>query len=224
VGNLGRGGAHTKRQERRRSTHCAGPGTTYQSGQSISWSRSARNGSWRPGGFAHDSWAGLTPGEAFPLPRWNVSTAKQGIQRLRACRSARQLVNVEIAGQFRPPRQPVFGKAKTDEPPLRRDSCFSSNLNQTAQLLPALPQLCPQRQEERPSPMSGDTFAGRGEEPVAARQAPPAGAKFPSLESPGQDHGARPGTGFVIKQTMATSSPITMFIDGLRSADISGQF
>jgi len=126
VGNW-KGGAFTDDKDGA-FTHCSA-GATYDSGIFFMVAIAA-NGSWRLG-FAHDNWR-LTPGQAFPLtltfdgqPPFNVYGMPLGAK----------LVNVELPmnsaliNQFRKARQmSAFAEGHL----------FQFNLNQTAQLLPAL--------------------------------------------------------------------------------------
>ena len=126
VGNW-QGGAFTN-DKNGAFSHCSA-GTTYQSGIYFMVSI-AENGSWRLG-FAHDSWR-LTPGEAFPLaltfdgqPVFNVYGMPVGAQLV----SVDMPVNSALINQFRKARQmSAFAQGQL----------FQFNLNQTAQLLPAL--------------------------------------------------------------------------------------
>ncbi|QOZ22722.1 S1C family serine protease [Bradyrhizobium sp. CCBAU 51753] len=126
VGNW-QGGAFTN-DNNGAFTHCSA-GTTYQSGIFFMVSI-AENGSWRLG-FSHESWR-LTPGEAFPLtltfdgqPAFNVYGMPLGAKLV----SVEMPVNSALVNQFRKARQMTA---------FAQGQLFQFNLNQTAQLLPAL--------------------------------------------------------------------------------------
>jgi hypothetical protein len=126
VGNW-QGGAYTN-DKNGAFTHCAA-GTTYQSGIHFVVSI-GENGSWRLG-FAHDSWR-LTPGEAFPLA---LTFDGQQPFNVYGMPIGAQLVNVEMPVNSSLVNQ--FRKAKTMTA-FAQGQLFQFNLNQTAQLLPAL--------------------------------------------------------------------------------------
>ena len=88
------------------------------------------NGSWRLG-FAHDSWR-LVPGEAFPLA---LTFDGQQAFNVYGMPIGAQLVNVEMPVNSSLVSQ--FRKAKTMTA-FAQGQLFQFNLNQTAQLLPAL--------------------------------------------------------------------------------------
>ncbi|MBR0794265.1 trypsin-like peptidase domain-containing protein [Bradyrhizobium jicamae] len=165
-------------------SHCSA-GSTYQSGIYFMVSI-AENGSWRLG-FAHESWR-LTPGEAFPLtltfdgqPAFNVYGMPLG-ERLVIVEMP---VNSSLINQFRKARQmSAFAQGHL----------FQFNLNQTAQLLPALLNCVMSVRK------SG--IANAGEFAVAAK---PAAAPPPQQTAPSST--AKPqarfgtGTGFVVSSS-----------------------
>jgi S1-C subfamily serine protease len=178
VGNW-QGGAYTN-DKNGAFSHCAA-GTTYASGIYFVVSI-GENGSWRLG-FAHDSWR-LTPSEAFPLrltfdggQAFNVYAMPIGAQ----------LVNVEmptnsaLINQFRKARvMTAFAQGQL----------FQFNLNQTAQLLPALLNCVVS--------VKKNGLANAGEFAVAL---PKPAASAPPAPNPAPKQGksiAQTGTGFVI--------------------------
>ncbi|MGY3694793.1 S1-C subfamily serine protease [Bradyrhizobium sp. USDA 3240] len=177
VGNW-KGGAFTD-DKSGAFTHCSA-GSTYQSGIFFMVAVAA-NGSWRPG-LAHDSWR-LTPGEAFPLaltfdgqPAFNVYGMPLG----------EKLVNVEmpvnsaLINQFRKARQMTA---------FAQGQLFQFNLNQTAQLLPALLNCVVS--------VKKNGVASAGEFAVATKPAaaPPQAAPNPP---PQKQAKSGTGTGFVV--------------------------
>lgn len=126
VGNW-KGGAFTD-DKNGAFTHCSA-GSAYQNGIYFMVAI-AENGSWRLG-FAHDNWR-LTPGEAFPLaltfdgqPAFNVYGLPLGTRLV----NVEMPVNSALINQFRKARQMTA---------FAQGQLFQFNLNQTAQLLPAL--------------------------------------------------------------------------------------
>jgi len=183
VGNW-QGGAYTN-DNSGAFTHCAA-GTTYQSGIYFVVSI-GENGSWRLG-FAHEGWR-LTAGEAFPLaltfdgqPAFNVQGMPIGAK----------LVNVELPlnssliGQFR--------KAKVMTA-FAQGQLFQFNLNQTAQLLPALLN-CVVSVKKSGVANAGEFAAAP---PKVAAAAPPEAGSNPPPSKPGKTGSqTSSGTGFVI--------------------------
>ncbi|WP_375785761.1 S1C family serine protease [Bradyrhizobium sp. Pha-3] len=182
VGNW-KGGAFTD-DKSGAFTHCSA-GTVYQSGIYFVVAITA-TGSWRLG-FAHDSWR-LTPGEAFPLaltfdgqPTFNVYGMPLGTQ----------LVNVEmpvtsnLINQFRKARQMTA---------FAQGQLFQYNLNQTAQLLPALLNCVVS--------VKKNGVANAGEFAVATKPAaaPPQRAAAPSAP-PAKQARSGTGTGFVVSDS-----------------------
>ncbi|PDT72446.1 trypsin-like peptidase domain-containing protein [Bradyrhizobium sp. C9] len=180
VGNW-KGGAFTD-DKSGAFTHCSA-GSTYQSGIFFMVAVAA-NGSWRLG-LAHDSWR-LTPGEAFPLaltfdgqPAFNVYGMPLG----------EKLVNVEmpvnsaLINQFRKARQMTA---------FAQGQLFQFNLNQTAQLLPALLNCVVS--------VKKNGVAGAGEFAVATKPAaaPPQAAPNPP---PAKQAKSGTGTGFVVSSS-----------------------
>ncbi|MBR0935878.1 S1C family serine protease [Bradyrhizobium jicamae] len=165
-------------------SHCSA-GSTYQSGIYFMVSI-AENGSWRLG-FAHESWR-LTPGEAFPLtltfdgqPAFNVYGMPLG-ERLVIVEMP---VNSSLINQFRKARQmSAFAQGQL----------FQFNLNQTAQLLPALLNCVMSVRK------SG--IANAGEFAVAAKPAaaPPPQQTAPSSTAKPQARSGT-GTGFVVSSS-----------------------
>ncbi|WP_349631178.1 S1C family serine protease [Bradyrhizobium jicamae] len=178
------GGAYTN-DKNGAFTHCSA-GTSYQSGIYFAVSI-GENGGWQLG-FAHDSWR-LTPGEAFPLtltfdgqPAFNVYGRPL----------AEKLVAVDLpvtsalVTQFRKARQmSAFAQGQL----------FQFNLDQTAQLLPALLNCV--------MTVKKNGVANAGEFAVAAKPAaaPPSQAT-PDASPKGQrKSGGGFGTGFVISNS-----------------------
>jgi S1-C subfamily serine protease len=182
VGNW-QGGAYTN-DKNGAFSHCAA-GTTYQSGVHFVVSI-AENGSWRLG-FAHDSWR-LTPGEAFPL---TLTFDGQQPFNVYGMPIGAQLVNVEMPATSSLVSQ--FRKAKVMTV-FAQGQLFQFNLNQTAQLLPALANCVVS--------VKKNGLANAGEFAVAAKPvaAPPQAAPNPPPKSaPKQGKTvAQTGTGFVI--------------------------
>ncbi|MCA6126232.1 trypsin-like peptidase domain-containing protein [Bradyrhizobium sp. WSM 1704] len=182
VGNW-QGGAYTN-DKNGAFTHCSA-GTSYQSGIFFMMSI-AENGSWRLG-FAHESWR-LTAGEAFPLaltfdgaPAFNVYGMPLGAQLV----SVELPVNSALVTQFRKARQMTA---------FAQGQLFYFNLNQTAQLLPALLNCV--------VTVKKNGIANAGEFAVAAK--PAAAAPPPQQAAPGppqkQARGGT-GTGFVVSSS-----------------------
>jgi S1-C subfamily serine protease len=202
VGNW-QGGAYTN-DKNGAFTHCAA-GTSYQSGIYFMVSI-GENGSWRLG-FAHESWR-LTAGEAFPLaltfdgqPAFNVQGMPLGTQ----------IVNVELPVNSALINQ--FRKAKVMTA-FAQGQLFQFNLNQTAQLLPALLNCV--------VTVKKNGVANAGEFAVAAKPAA-AAASAPAQNSPSSKPGrtmSQIGTGFVISSNghVVTNHHV---IDGC-IGDISG--
>ena len=183
VGNW-QGGAYTN-DKNGAFTHCSA-GTSYQSGIFFMVSI-AENGSWRLG-FAHDSWR-LTPGEAFPLaltfdvqPAFNVYGMPLGAQLV----SVEMPVNSSLVNQFRKARQMTA---------FAQGQLFYFNLNQTAQLLPALLNCVVS--------VKKNGVAGAGEFAVAAK--PAAAAPPPQQQAapgpPQKQARGGTGTGFVVSSS-----------------------
>jgi len=202
VGNW-QGGAYTN-DKSGAFTHCAA-GTTYQSGIYFVVSI-GENGTWRLG-FAHESWR-LTAGEAFPLaltfdgqPAFNVQGMPIGAQLV----NVEMPVNSALIAQFR--------KAKVMTA-FAQGQLFQFNLNQTAQLLPALLN-CVVSVKKNGVSNAGE-FAVAPAKPAAVAAAPPQNAP-PS--KPGRAV-AQSGTGFVISSNghIVTNQHV---IDGC-VGDISG--
>jgi len=178
VGNW-KGGAYTNDQSGA-FTHCAA-GSSYQSGIYFMVSIGA-NGSWRLG-FSHESWR-LTPGEAFPLaltfdgqPAFNVYGMPIGAQLVRV----ELPVNSALVNQFRKARQMTA---------FAQGQLFQFNLNQTAQLLPALLN-CVMSVKKNGVAKAGEfavTAKPAAAPPQAASAAPPKQGKA----------GTQTGTGFVV--------------------------
>jgi S1-C subfamily serine protease len=178
VGNW-QGGAYTN-DKNGAFTHCAA-GTTYQSGIHFVVSI-GENGSWRLG-FAHDSWR-LTPGEAFPLA---LTFDGQQPFNVYGMPIGAQLVNVEMPVNSSLVNQ--FRKAKTMTA-FAQGQLFQFNLNQTAQLLPALLNCV--------LSVKKNGVANVGEFAVAAK---PVAAAPPAQNSPASKPGktmSQTGTGYVI--------------------------
>ncbi|MES5488077.1 trypsin-like peptidase domain-containing protein [Bradyrhizobium sp. INPA03-11B] len=178
VGNW-KGGAFTNDKDGA-FTHCSA-GTTYQSGIFFMVAI-ANNGSWRLG-FAHESWR-LTPGEAFPLaltfdgqPAFNVYGMPLGTQLV----NVEMPVNSALINQFRKARQMTA---------FAQGQLFQFNLNQTAQLLPALLNCVVS--------VKKNGVASAGEFALAAKPAA-AAAPSPAAPSPPQKQAkSGTGTGFVV--------------------------
>lgn len=180
VGNW-KGGAFTD-DKSGAFTHCSA-GSVYQSGIYFVVAITA-TGSWRLG-FAHESWR-LSPGEAFPLaltfdgqPAFNVYGMPLG----------EKLVNIEmpvtsnLINQFRKARQMTA---------FAQGQLFQFNLNQTAQLLPALLNCVVS--------VKKNGVAGAGEFAVATKPeaAPPQAAASPP---PQKQAKSGTGTGFVVSSS-----------------------
>ena len=183
VGNW-QGGAYTN-DKNGAFTHCSA-GTSYQSGIFFMVSI-AQNGSWRLG-FAHDSWR-LTPGEAFPLaltfdgqPAVNVYGMPLGAQLV----SVEMPVNSTLVNQFRKARQMTA---------FAQGQLFYFNLNQTAQLLPALLNCVVS--------VKKNGVAGAGEFAVAAKPvaATPPPQQQPAPSPPAKQARGGTGTGFVVSSS-----------------------
>ena len=180
VGNW-QGGAYTN-DKNGAFTHCAA-GTTYQSGIYFMVSI-GENGTWRLG-FAHESWR-LTPGEAFPLaltfdgqPAFNVYGMPIGAQ----------LVNVEMPTNSALINQ--FRKAKVMTA-FAQGQLFQFNLNQTAQLLPALLNCVISVKK------NGLSNAGEFAVALAKPAAPAPAAPSPTTSPKPSKTVGQTGTGFVI--------------------------
>ncbi|MCP1847920.1 MULTISPECIES: S1C family serine protease [unclassified Bradyrhizobium] len=181
VGNW-KGGAFTN-DKNGAFTHCSAS-TTYQSGIFFMVSI-AENGSWRLG-FAHDSWR-LTPGEAFPLaltfdgqPAFNVYGMPLGTQLV----NVEMPVNSSLINQFRKARQMTA---------FAQGQLFQFNLNQTAQLLPALLNCVVS--------VKKNGVSNAGEFAVATKPAaPPQQAAAPSAP-PAKQARSGTGTGFVVSSS-----------------------
>src|SRR3954453_17398697 len=126
VGNW-RGGAYTN-DKTGVFSHCAA-GAVYDSGISFVVSIGEDSG-WRLG-FAHESWQ-LTTGEAFPLA---LTFDGQPAIHVQGMPLRAHLVNVQLPTNSSLISQ--FRKAKTMTA-FAQGQLFQFNLNQTAQLLPAL--------------------------------------------------------------------------------------
>ncbi|MGY2809897.1 S1C family serine protease [Bradyrhizobium sp. USDA 4506] len=182
VGNW-KGGAFTN-DKNGAFTHCSA-GTTYQSGIFFMVSI-AENGSWRLG-FAHDSWR-LTPGEAFPLaltfdgqPAFNVYGMPLGTQLV----NVEMPVNSSLINQFRKARQMTA---------FAQGQLFQFNLNQTAQLLPALLNCVVSVKK------NGVSNAGEFAVATKPAAAPPQQAAAPSAP-PAKQARSGTGTGFVVSSS-----------------------
>lgn len=182
VGNW-KGGAFTN-DKNGAFTHCSA-GTTYQSGIFFMVSI-AENGSWRLG-FAHESWR-LTAGEAFPLaltfdghPAFNVYGLPLGTQLV----NVEMPVNSALINQFRKARQMTA---------FAQGQLFQFNLNQTAQLLPALLNCVVS--------VKKNGVANAGEFAVATKPAaaPPQQAAAPNAP-PAKQARSGTGTGFVVSDS-----------------------
>ena len=179
VGNW-KGGAYTSDQNGA-FTHCSA-GAIYDSGIFFMVSI-AENGSWRLG-FAHDSWH-LTPGQAFPLtltfdgqPAFNVYGMPFGAQLI----SVEMPVNSALINQFRKARQMTA---------FAQGHLFRFNLNQTAQLLPALANCV--------VTVKKNGVANAGEFAVAAKpSAAPSEPQQPAPSPPSKQAKGGTGTGFVV--------------------------
>src|ERR1700736_1363894 len=197
------GGAYTN-DKSGAFTHCAA-GTTYQSGIYFVVSIGEK-GTWRLG-FAHESWR-LTPGEAFPLartfdgqPAFNVQVMPIGAQLV----NVEMPVNSALIAQFR--------KAKVMTA-FAQGQLFQFNLNQTAQLLPALLNCVVSVKKNGVS--SAGEFAVAPPKPAATASAVPAA---PAAPKPGRAV-AQTGTGFVVSSNghVVTNQHV---VDGC-VGDISG--
>ena len=179
VGNW-QGGAYTN-DKNGAFTHCAA-GTTYQSGIYFVVSI-GENGTWRLG-FAHESWR-LTAGEAFPLA---LTFDGQAVFNVHGMPIGAQLVNVEMPVNSALVAQ--FRKAKVMTA-FAQGQLFQFNLNQTAQLLPALLNCVVSVKKNGVSNAGEFAVAPK---PAAAAAAPPPNS---SPSKPGKAV-AQSGTGFVI--------------------------
>jgi S1-C subfamily serine protease len=181
VGNW-QGGAYTN-DKNGAFTHCSA-GTSYQSGIFFMVSI-AENGSWRLG-FAHESWR-LTPGEAFPLaltfdgqPSFNVYGMPLGAQLV----SVELPVNSALVNQFREARQMTA---------FAQGQLFYFNMNQTAQLLPALLNCV--------VTVKKNGVAKAGEFAVAAKPAAAAPQQPATPNPPAKQARGGTGTGFVVSSS-----------------------
>ncbi|MFB9262328.1 S1C family serine protease [Bradyrhizobium erythrophlei] len=183
VGNW-QGGAYTN-DKNGAFTHCSAV-TAYQNGVYFSVSIAA-NGNWWLG-FAHDNWR-LTPGQAFPLaltfdaqPAFNV----YGMPRDAQIVSVDLPVNSTLINQFRKARQMTA---------FAQGQLLQFNLNQTAQMLPALLN-CVATVKKNGVANAGE-FAVAAKPATAAPTSPPSSA--PPSASPKQSKsGTQTGTGFVV--------------------------
>jgi S1-C subfamily serine protease len=205
IGNW-QGGAYTN-DKNGAFTHCAA-GTTYQSGIYFVVSI-GENGSWQLG-FAHESWR-LTAGEAFPLaltfdgqPSFNVYGMPIGAQLVQV----EMPLNSALIGQFR--------KAKVMTA-FAQGQLFQFNLNQTAQLLPALLNCVVSVKKNGVSNAGEFAVAAK---PVAA--APPAAPN--AAEKPGKT-GTKTGTGFVVSSNghVVTNQHVVEGCIGDISGNLSGE-
>ena len=201
VGNW-QGGAYTN-DKNGAFTHCAA-GTTYQSGIYFVVSI-GENGSWRLG-FAHESWR-LTAGEAFPLA---LTFDGQAVFNVHGMPLGAQLVNVDMPVNSALIAQ--FRKAKVMTA-FAQGQLFQFNLNQTAQLLPALLNCVVSVKKNGVSNAGEFAVAAK---PAAAAAAPPQNS---SPSKPGKAV-AQSGTGFVISSSghVVTNQHV---VDGC-VGDISG--
>ena len=201
VGNW-QGGAYTN-DKNGAFTHCAA-GTTYQSGIYFVVSI-GENGSWRLG-FAHESWR-LTAGEAFPLA---LTFDSQAVFNVHGMPLGAQLVNVDMPVNSALIAQ--FRKAKVMTA-FAQGQLFQFNLNQTAQLLPALLNCVVSVKKNGVSNAGEFAVAAK---PAAAAAAPPQNS---SPSKPGKAV-AQSGTGFVISSSghVVTNQHV---VDGC-VGDISG--
>jgi S1-C subfamily serine protease len=207
VGNW-QGGAYTN-DKNGAFTHCAA-GTTYQSGIYFVVSI-GENGSWRLG-FAHDSWR-LKPGEAFPLA---LTFDGQQSFNVYGMPIGAQLVNVEMPVNSSLVNQ--FRKAKAMTA-FAQGQLFQFNLNQTAQLLPALLNCV--------LSVKKNGVAAAGEFAVAAKPAaaaaPASAPNSPPLK-PGKTI-SQTGTGFVISNNghVVTNHHVVDGCVGDISGSLSGE-
>jgi S1-C subfamily serine protease len=208
VGNW-QGGAYTN-DKNGAFTHCAA-GTTYQSGIYFVVSI-GENGSWRLG-FAHDSWR-LTPGEAFPLA---LTFDGQQSFNVYGMPIGAQLVNVEMPVNSSLVNQ--FRKAKAMTA-FAQGQLFQFNLNQTAQLLPALLN-CVLSVKKNGVATAGE-FAVAAK-PAAAATAPASPAPN-AAPKPGKTV-AQTGTGFVISSNghVVTNHHVVDGCVGDISGNLSGE-
>ncbi|KWV46267.1 serine protease [Bradyrhizobium macuxiense] len=164
-------------------THCSA-GTSYQSGIFFMVAITA-NGSWRLG-FFHDSWR-LTPGEAFPLaltfdgqPAFNVYGMPFGAKLV----NVEMPVNSALINQFRKARQMTA---------FAQGQLFQFNLNQTAQLLPALLNCVVS--------VKKNGVASAGEFAVAAKPVAAAPPQQAASIPPQKQPRSGTGTGFVVSSS-----------------------
>jgi len=204
VGNW-QGGAYTN-DTNGAFTHCAA-GTTYQSGIYFVVSI-GENGTWRLG-FAHESWR-LTPGEAFPLaltfdgqPAFNVQGMPIGAKLV----NVEMPVNSSLIAQFR--------KAKVMTA-FAQGQLFQFNLNQTAQLLPALLNCVVS--------VKKNGVSNAGEFAVAPAKPAVAAAPNSAPPKPGKT-GTQTGTGFVISSNghVVTNQHVVDGCVGDISGNLSGE-
>ena len=202
VGNW-QGGAYTN-DKNGAFTHCAA-GTTYQSGIYFVVSI-GENGTWRLG-FAHESWR-LNAGEAFPLA---LTFDGQAVFNVHGIPFGAQLVNVDMPVNSTLIAQ--FRKAKVMTA-FAQGQLFQFNLNQTAQLLPALLNCVVS--------VKKNGVSNAGEFAVAPKPAAAAAAAPPPNSSPSKPGKAvaQSGTGFVISSNghVVTNQHV---VDGC-VGDISG--
>jgi S1-C subfamily serine protease len=180
VGNW-RGGAYTN-DKTGAFSHCAA-GAIYDSGIYFVVSIGEDSG-WRLG-FAHESWQ-LTTGEAFPLA---LTFDGQTALHVQGMPVGAHLVNVQMPTNSSLIAQ--FRKARTMTA-FAQGQLFQFNLNQTAQLLPALAN-CVVSVKKNGLANAGE-FAVAPPKPVAATAQGPANS---SPSKPGKTI-SQTGTGFVI--------------------------
>jgi S1-C subfamily serine protease len=201
VGNW-KGGAYTNDQSGAFS-HCAA-GATYDSGIYFVVSLGEDSG-WRLG-FAHESWQ-LTPGQAFPLA---LTFDGQAAVHVHGMPIGARLVNVQMPANSALITQ--FRKAKMMTA-FAQGQLFQFNLNQTAQLLPALANCV--------VTVKKNGVASAGEFAVAPKQVAAAGPAQPNSASPKAAKSInKTGTGFVVSSSghVVTNQHV---VDGC-SGDILG--
>jgi S1-C subfamily serine protease len=182
VGNW-KGGAYTN-DKSGAFTHCAA-GASYDSGVYFMVSLGEDSG-WRLG-FAHDSWQ-LTPGQAFALA---LTFDGQAAVHVQGMPIGAKLVNVQMPANSALIAQ--FRKAKMMTA-FAQGQLFQFNLNQTAQLLPALANCVVS--------VKKNGVASAGEFAIPPKQVAATGPAQPNSASPKAARSVnKTGTGFVVSSS-----------------------